>query len=239
MHRYFFSEESLQDLVGKQNGQGPTGAEFDAVKFSEDVPEKASGVSLDLSEVEDGKISGLSLPGSVLRAESGAYTLWIKAAQEVEGEKNNYIIASTPLQEGVSLVLRNRSRVLVHAKGKNIGPVTVAPQDDWHHMAVVWDATNDSAAGPRAELYIDGKTVGSVALEGAVSAKKLNCGTYQLEYGFDNSGQSFAAHQYRGLIYDLQIYGDSLTAGQVKKLYENPGMALGEISENTQPDSEQ
>lgn len=239
LHRYFLSEKSEKDLVGQQHGQLPPSAEFDAVEFSEDVPEKGSGVSLDLSQVGDGKISGIVLDGPVLNAEKGAYSLWIKPAQEVEGQRNNYIITSTPMKDGITLVLRSGARVLVHAQGKNIGPVALTPRDAWHHVAVVWDAANDSAEANLAELFIDGEPAGSATLEGPVKAKEVHCGTYHLKYGFDNSGQSYAASQYRGLIYDLQIYGDSLTAGQVKKLYENPGLALDEISGNSQPDSHQ
>ena len=240
VHRYFFSKKTLEDLVGEQNGQGPPSDEFDAIKFSEDVPENASGVSLDLSEVGEGRISGVTFAGAILNEEKGAYALWIKPTQEAEGENNNkFIVASTPLQDGMTIALRSRSRVLAHAKGNNIGPLPVAPANEWHHVALIWDATNDAAEGQRAELFIDGESAGSATLEGAVKAKRVNCGTYQLEYGFANSGQSYAASQYRGLIHDLQIYNDSLTAGQVKKLYENPGLAVGDISGNSQPESQQ
>lgn len=231
VHRYFFSEQSTSDLVGKEDGQSPSIAEFDAIKFSEEVPKKATGVSLDLSQVGKDRLSGVTLRGSVLSAKKGAYALWIRPAQEVADEINHYIIGSVPLLDGITLVIRSRSGVIVHAKGSSIGPASLAPANTWHHIAVVWDATNDSAVGPRAELYVDGDLVGTVALKGMVAAQRVICGAYILKYEFGSSGQSYSANQYRGLIYDLQIYGDSLMAGQVKQLYENPGMAFGEISE--------
>lgn len=239
IHRYFFSEKSLEDLVGEQNGQGPPSDEFDEIKFSKDVPEKASGVSLDLSEVGEGKISGVTFAGAILNEEKGAYALWIKPTQDAEGKDNRFIVASSPLKDGMTLALRGRSRVLARAKGNNIGPLPIAPKSEWQHIALIWDATNAAAEGPRAELFINGESAGSAALEGSLKAKKVTCGISHLEYGVANSGQSYASTQYRGLIYDLQIYNESLTAGQVRKLYENPGLALGEIPGSAQRDSQQ
>ena len=236
-HRYFFSEKTLEDLVGDLNGKGPTSNEFDPIKFSEDVPAKASGVSLDLSEVGERRISGVTLEGSILNEEKGSYALWFKPMQEYESEQAIFIIASVPLQDGMTLALKSRSRVFANAKGNILGPLPVALQNEWHHAALIWDATSDAGEGSHAKIFINGELAGSATFEGGVKANYLTCGTLVLKYGQNDSGDYFADSQYIGLIYDLQIYNDSLTPGEVRKLYENPGLALDEIPARAQPGS--
>ena len=237
-HRYFFSEKTLEDLVGDLNGKGPTSNEFDPIKFSEDVPAKASGFSLDLSEVGERRISGVTLEGSILNEKKGSYALWFKPMQEYESERSIFIVASVPLKDGMTLALKSRSRVFANAKGNTIlGTLPVAAKNEWHHAALIWDATSDAAEESHAELFIDGELAGSTTFAGDVDAKYLTCGTLVLKYGQNDNGDYFADTQYIGLIYDLQIYNDSLTPGQVRKLYENPGRVLDEIPAKAKPGS--
>jgi len=85
----------------------------------------------------------------------------------------------------------------------------------WHHCAATFD-------GETMRVYLDGKEIGALARPGqiAVGGSAPGC------IGSSNGGECF-----QGMIDELRIYRDALTAAEIARLYENGVEALGRSNE--------
>jgi len=85
------------------------------------------------------------------------------------------------------------------------------PQDQWFHVAYVFDAAYDVT------FYLDGAPVGTVA-----GASPANPSSGQWLIGSWNTSVEF----WNGFLDDVQVYEGSCTAAEVLWLYQNPGSTL-------------
>jgi len=86
----------------------------------------------------------------------------------------------------------------------------------WHHVAATFD-------GRSFRVYLDGRQIGSLERQGAITAGGSAVGSI----GSSNGGECF-----QGSIDELRIYRDALTANEVSELHQNGMAALARMAEN-------
>jgi hypothetical protein len=90
--------------------------------------------------------------------------------------------------------------------------------NQWQHVAVTYDG-----AAKTVEIYRNGE----LKIAGNANLPAVPAGTV-LQFG---SRPGIAATEfYKGLLDDIQMYDEVLTAAQVKQLYENPGMTIRHVT---------
>jgi len=93
----------------------------------------------------------------------------------------------------------------------------------WHHCAATFD-------GQFMRVYLDGREVGSLERPGVITAG----GTAPGCIGSSNGGENF-----HGVMDDLRIYRDVLTAEEIRDLYQNGIQALAALAEPVEADEPQ
>jgi len=91
------------------------------------------------------------------------------------------------------------------------GPITVQSQSSltagtWHHIAATYDGATAMS------FYIDGQLVATQPASGDINVSTSNVSIGALSYG---------GGYFNGLIDDVQIYSQALSAGQVQSLYQS------------------
>lgn len=84
--------------------------------------------------------------------------------------------------------------------------------DDWHHVVLTWKNFDTGKADALATLYVDGKKVGDVKERSIAMA-----------WDVEKAGV-YVAVNYLGLLDEFAVFDRELSAAQVKRLYEQPGL---------------
>jgi hypothetical protein len=87
--------------------------------------------------------------------------------------------------------------------------------DDWHHVVLTWENLDTGKADAVTSLYIDGKLIGRV------KDRPIAMG-----WDIDRAGV-YVAINYIGLLDEFALFGRALTAAEVKRLHEKPGLLSG------------
>ncbi|MDR1283679.1 MAG: LamG domain-containing protein [Opitutaceae bacterium] len=226
-HRYEFNG-TLADSVGTTDGTASvTGDNSEAPGFDSGTPEGAIGPaqSLQVGQTADTR-SGFSID-SVAYASAGSISLWLRSdlAASTNSQADYVFNQGGDWQKGIRLFLRdNNTNQLRFAVGDTtIGTYTAGvTRDTWYHVAITWDTANTSAS-----FYVNGALVSSQTnvAEAKFAATNINVGNWSFPAV---TSTSFFDNQFKGSIYDLQIYEGLLDAGQIADLYANPGTAIPE-----------
>jgi hypothetical protein len=86
---------------------------------------------------------------------------------------------------------------------------------DWHHVVLNWKNFDTGKADAVAELYIDGKQIGSIKDR-----------PIAMDWNIEKAG-IYVAVNYLGLLDELAIFGRSLTADEIAQLHREPGLLAG------------
>ncbi|AHF92072.1 anchor protein [Opitutaceae bacterium TAV5] len=224
-NRYEFNG-TLNDSVGTTGAAASgTGTYSEAPGFGGGTPTGATNPSqsLQVGQTTDVR-SGFTI-NSAAYSGTGSISLWLRSdlAATTNSQADYVFNQGGDWQKGIRLFLRdNNSNQLRFA----IGDTTIGTwsagvtQDTWYHVAVTWDTANTSAF-----FYVNGALIGSST---SVAASKfattnINVGNWSFPAG---TSSSYLENQFKGAIYDFQIYSGLLDAGQVAFLAVNPGLAI-------------
>ncbi len=213
-HRYEFSG-NLNDSVGAANAtvantEGlPTELAYDAAR-----PTGASGpvASVQIGQAAD-KVSGFIIPVAAL-SDVGSISFWFKADRSNAGEGADYL-----LNMGGTY---NKDCRIAIAAGKEVLEANVANTntslgqiagDAWYHVVITWDKDAQTA-----NLFINGKLAKSRTWDDPArfSLSPVRIGNWAFS-------MKFANNQFKGSLYDIQVYSGQLTASEVKQLHAVPG----------------
>lgn len=220
IHRYEFNG-NVKDSVGGVNGRA-TGAttHTEAALFTADVPEGvvagAPARSLELGMNKEGKKSGFDLKPTVISTEKGAFSFWMKA--DTLG-KGNYVFSALFVPDGVFVMSPDGKNLQAAAvnDGSNLARVKIPVSTEvWNHVVVSWD----NAAG-KLSFYFNGRRVAggdNSFSPGGIAPKIVRVGGFSLLNNPGHFNQQFDGH-----LYDIQIYGDTLSEQDVAFLFNNPG----------------
>ncbi|MDR1283680.1 MAG: LamG domain-containing protein [Opitutaceae bacterium] len=222
-HRYEFSG-NLNDSIGTSHAVAatidgaPAELAYDAAR-----PPEASGpvASIQIGQIADG-VSGFTIPVVAL-SNVGSLSFWFRADRSNAGEGADYIINMGGTY--------NKDLRIAIAAGKETLEANVANTntllarivgDAWYHVAVTWDKDAQTA-----NLYINGKLAKSRTWDEPVrfSLAPVRIGNWAFS-------AKYANNQFKGSIYDLQVYAGQLDASEVKQLHAAPGS----ISQPGQPE---
>ncbi|MBB5351796.1 hypothetical protein HNR46_002035 [Haloferula luteola] len=169
---------------------------------------------------------------------SGQYTLstWINSSEAAGGrnvvvfigdntDSNSYIDLGTAIDgltpPGQAYM---RHRVDTNGTGANSffgGSDGVVVDGSWHHLAMTADTTTLTIS-----LYVDGifRASGPIVPGSSGDFPVLN------NFEIGRLGRSSPTDGYEGLVDDVQIYDEALSAGDIAFLFANPGQAVPEPS---------
>lgn len=219
-HRYEFGG-NLNDSVGGVKVTTPSaGPSMFPLSYGASRPAGASGpvASLEVGKVP-GTVSGFAVPAEAF-ADSGSLAFWFLAEQDNAGEGADYIfnLGGTYNKDLRLSIAANKSVVEVNAASTNtsLGSIKAGT---WYHVVITWDR-----AARTAEVYFNGSLVKSRTWDDPelFSLAPMRVGNW----GFS---QKYADNQFRGSLYDLQIYSGQLDASEIKRLYVAPGGVIAAI----------
>jgi len=133
------------------------------------------------------------------------YTAWVKS----NGGSSEYIISKRDDSNGAQSLFLNSAGKLMFISGTNENSVSNTALNDglWHHVAVVYDQSEDDCF-----YYLDGVADGSDTSVGTTNHDD-NSPVY---IGFRESGD--AAHHFDGYICNVGFFSAALTQAQIKSI---------------------
>jgi len=106
----------------------------------------------------------------------------------------------------------------------------------WYHVAVVYDGTTmdlesigTASDGSGLSFYVNGGLVDTAAGNLGNPTQALTTALADFTFGIDSQKAAFTG-EYTGLLDDVQIYNEALSATDVSSLYNNPGTVIPEPS---------
>lgn len=213
-HRYTF-EGNVNDTVGTAHAVESTGTYLESPQYTNVIPGNAvpgaPTQSMEVGMSLGSKKSGITLAKEVFSSGAGSYSLWLRPDTLTNG---NYML-SHAVANGSKLTYSGGIRAVYN--GFNPVGTTPVSAGEWIHAAVTWDTSVSNMS-----FYVNGSLAGSVNdLNEFGASGKIHVGSFSLwdtDEGYGN--------QYDGLIYDLQVYDDELSATNVMTLYHHPGYGL-------------
>ena len=161
----------------------------------------------------DAKNGGLS-------SQNGAISFWMKP----KSNQNGHYVLFAPKPQMV-LFFKDKSS-LVYGVGagteKKICSANIQDKQ-WQHVVLTWSGFKNTA-----HVYINGTLTGSCEqLPDSIQfGGQVRVGNYDDVRG---NRPANIKNQYRGSIFDFQIYSKALQQNEVSALYANPGLTLGEL----------
>lgn len=226
-HRYTFNN-NVDDVVGSLDGTATTNTTWlEAPSFVTASPTGAVGIttSIDVGNNAGSKKSGFTLSNSVISTAEGSYSFWIKP-DSGSSSAAEYITAAP--SAGPQVFFKGGTDTLAgNAGGSTVtnAEIALSSVTDWRQVALTWDDDIGGGNGS-VSLYIDGSLVGTDTFAAnSIAATELRFGAFNLV-----DANTVLTSQYKGLIYDLQVYDGALNATEVTTLFNNPGTAIPEPS---------
>lgn len=222
-HRYEFGG-NLNDSVGSLKPTTPIAdAVVGTVTYGASRPPKATGpiASVQLGK-EVGKISGFTVPADAF-SDAGSVSLWFQADQANAGEGADYIfnLGGTYNKDLRLSISDNKSSLGANVANTNhhLGMVTAGT---WYHVVITWDRVARTA-----DLYLNGAKVRTATWSDPelFSLVPMRVGNWAFS-------RRYVENQFRGSIYDLQIYSGQLGAADVSRLHASPGTVTGSRARN-------
>ena len=91
-------------------------------------------------------------------------------------------------------------------------PAVPLKSGEWHHVVLNWQNFDTGKPDAQAELYLDGKRIG-----------QLQNRTISMNWDTQKAGL-YVAVNYIGLLDEFSIFRRSLTAAEINRLYQEPGL---------------
>tara|TARA_Y100001973_G_C5195288_1_gene333825 strand:+ start:167 stop:2440 length:2274 start_codon:yes stop_codon:yes gene_type:complete len=143
---------------------------------------------------------------------------WIKTSAAngpiivLSGRNDKQPAAPYVNQWGLTVVA---SKLVGHSGGNSVTSSTTVADGEWHHVAMVSDASSATIT-----LYIDGAAEGTTGVPGPALAGTLQGETFgnALMIG---AARGATISYYTGLINEVSIWVDEFTVSDVKELYNN------------------
>lgn len=213
-HRYEFSG-NLNDSIAGANALAaavdglPTELAYDAAR-----PPEASGpvASIQIGQTAD-SVSGFTIPVAAL-SDAGSLSFWFKADRSNASEGADYLInmGGTYNRDLRISIAADKEVLEANVANTNTSLVRVAG-DTWYHVAVAWDKDAQTAS-----LYINGKLAKNRTWDDPArfSLAPVRIGNWAFS-------AKYANNQFKGSIYDLQVYAGQLNASEVQQLHAAPG----------------
>ena len=161
----------------------------------------------------DAKNGGLS-------SQNGAISFWMKP----ESNQNGHYVLFAPKPQMVLFFKYKSSLVYGVGAGTEKKSCSANIQDkQWQHVVLTWSGLKNTA-----HVYINGTLAGSCEqLPDSIQfGGQVRVGNYDDVRG---NRPANIKNQYRGSIFDFQIYSKALQQNEVSALYANPGLTLGEL----------
>jgi len=133
------------------------------------------------------------------------YTAWVKS----NGGSSEYIISKRDDSNGAQSLFLNSAGKLMFISGTNENSVSNTALNDglWHHVAVVYDQSEDDCF-----YYLDGVADGSDTSVGTTNHDDNS----PMYIGFRESGDS--GHHFDGYICNVGFFSAALTQAQIKSI---------------------
>ncbi|EIP97083.1 hypothetical protein OpiT1DRAFT_01511 [Opitutaceae bacterium TAV1] len=219
-HRYEFNG-NLNDSIGTANAIAatidglPAALAYDAAR-----PPEASGpvASIQIGQAAD-SVSGFTIPVVAL-SDVGSLSFWFKADRSNAGEGADYLLnmGGTYNKDLRISIAAGKDRVEINVANTNtqLGKIT---EDAWYHVVVTWDKTAQTA-----NLYFNDALAKNRTWDDPArfSLAPGRVGNWAFSPKYTNN-------QFKGSIYDLQVYSGQLDASEVKQLYAAPGSVIGSV----------
>lgn len=223
-HRFAQSSDFIDEVGEAEIGISKNNLHNEAPVFSKTTPfdsmNTTKNQTIDLGMSYGEKRSGLFLntPTKDLLSQNGTISFWMKSKNNKSG---HYILfAPTPQ---MTLSFRDKNSIVY---GIGTGPdrescIGYIQDEKWQHIVLTWNGLKKNC-----QLYINGKLSGSCEQ----LASHLNFGGDLRVGNYDDvrtDRPSNLTNQFKGSIFDLQIYSKSINQTEASELYRKPGFALG------------
>lgn len=213
VHRYEFGG-NLNDSAGGLNATAPAGESVASVSYGASRPARASGPVASVQLGKDAtKVSGFTIPAQAI-PDVGSVSLWFQADQANAGEGADYIFnMGGTYNRDLRLALgATRTALEANAANTNTGLGQVQA-GTWYHVVITWDRKAGIA-----DFYLNGTFVKSRTWQdlGLFSPSPMRVGNWAFS-------PRYLENQFRGSIYDIQIYSGRLDLAEVRRLHATPG----------------
>jgi hypothetical protein len=210
------------DSTGSLHGVATEdGSGLESPIISTDKPGNAVAGSLQGSiqvGMKLGLKSGFTAPGEGVKSD-GSISFWAKADTMTS---DNYLVFATPSSSstgGFSIRSTANRYIVFQMGGANQTNKTSFPIGVWHHIVLTWNNTKRDA-----QMYVDGSLAATIkAYPNTVKVGELRIG------GYDMTTLNFSSRQFKGKLYDLQLYTKALNRSEIATLYKYPGATLGAL----------
>ena len=157
-------------------------------------------------------------------ATGASFTLWFQPDSSQTGQAYKGLLMSRDVEDtlgmGRNWGLAWRDIDAIDSRVGNLALRTddlTAPADgSWYHLALVWDGDDPNFLNPEHRLYVNGVEVADSPATTAVT-DIFSGGAWSI--GRD-PGQA-SSRNFRGIIDDVAIFGEVLSAGQISTIYNN------------------
>lgn len=224
IHRYNFESDAARDCIGKFDGQLTRDfALTEKPDFADLAPEGAiAGNRSIILDPEKGKRSGIQFHSELLKPQGGTVAIWFQPYQSHDPGSVGYLFFSPPIPSGLTIAI-SQGRDDLKARLVDSPQLSTASQlrmNEWNHVAFTW-----SAEGV-AQLYLNGQLIS----QGVFDPKKIDWKHFVRVGAFhlDEKNSQIAHTQYRGAIYDLQIYNGPVDKESIRLLYDKPGEVVAD-----------
>lgn len=165
-------------------------------------------------------------------ATGATFTLWFRPDANQVGQAYKGLFMSRDVEDTVGtgrnwgLAWRDVDRIDSRVSGVALATENLeAPADgSWYHVALVWDGDDPNFLNPEQRLYVNGVELDASPLASSVT-DILSGGAWSI--GRDPGQPS--NRNFRGIIDDVAIFGEVLSAGQISTIYNN-GLGNGSTS---------
>ena len=196
-------ENNANDAVGLLHGTATGGAGFDTA----DARQGSAALSLDgTNDWVDLSPHEASFP---LGDSARSVAAWFKAGAGYQNRSFFHYGADNNGQRFA--ITADRTAVSVAVHGHRWGVSGLSLSDDWHHVAVVYEAGGESDT---IRIYLDGVLQTAGNLEGSSQTMNTQAGS---NAGIGRKGEGDV--HYDGKIDDVRLYGVALTQAQVTTLF--------------------
>jgi hypothetical protein len=209
--------DSAGSLHGVATEAGPG---FESPIISTEKPAKAVAGSLQGSIQVGMNLplkSGFTAPGEGVKSD-GSISFWAKADTMTS---DNYLVFATPSSSstgGFSIRIAANDNIDFQMGGSNRSNRARFKIKVWHHVVLTWNNTKRDA-----QMYVDGSLAATITYPNTVKVGELRIG------GYDMTTSYYSLRQFKGKLYNLQLYTKALNSSEIATLYKNPGSTLGAL----------
>ncbi|WP_299112647.1 choice-of-anchor D domain-containing protein [uncultured Winogradskyella sp.] len=208
-------------MTSDGSGNLETEYDFDGTKYI--TFGYAPQVIVERSVYFDGSVDYVDMEDALDLNPSGfTMSAWIKRDAADSGNKSIISKRNTSFTSGYDLRIRNDDRIQVlwqNGSLQSLVGTTSIPDDEWHHVAVIYDGTD-------ASIYIDGVLDRTQAKTAPVTTDN--------SFLIAAAGKGTITQHYRGNIDEVRVWDTALTEDQLRfvmnqEIEGNSGQTMGKV----------